>query len=290
MENTDNIEAAKMNIAAKPKSKSELLKALELDFATTVNRAFINSLGKEVSLREVKVSEQKTLSRIMINNSLRKDIIYDTQCALINSVVLEDGFDIYDLSEFDKIKLLMLIYQASVLKKDVMFTCKHCGFDNNYKIDYRQTIERLDKLDVSDKKFNYECSGKKFTFTVSYPSVRRVSAFYREYQRAHKLTKDLQEQQETNMNFEYVNLFIKDILIEDASGKSQEINLLDYGPLDVEDIIAVFPYEVVYNDDGILRYITTQFIGKINEQFDTYECMNCHEKFEGGVETAKDFL
>ena len=117
-------------------SKSELVKALEQDFATTVNKAYINSLKKEVSLREVKVSEQKTLSRIMINNEMRKDIIYDAQCALINSVVLDDDFDIYSFSEFDKIKLLMVIYQSSMLKKEVSFTCKHCGTENSYEMDF----------------------------------------------------------------------------------------------------------------------------------------------------------
>ena len=106
----ENSEMKNSNIAERPQSKSDLLKALELDFATTVNKVYINSLDKEVGVREVKVSEQKTLSRIMINNSLRKDIIYDTQCELINRVVLDDGFDIYNLTEFDKIKFLMLIY------------------------------------------------------------------------------------------------------------------------------------------------------------------------------------
>ena len=60
-----------------PPSKAALLKALEQDFATTVNKLHINSQDKEFSMREVKVSEQKTLSRIMINNEMRKDIIYD---------------------------------------------------------------------------------------------------------------------------------------------------------------------------------------------------------------------
>jgi len=62
---------------AVPPSKAALLKALEQDFATTVNKLYINSQDKEFSMREVKVSEQKTLSRIMINNEMRKDIIYD---------------------------------------------------------------------------------------------------------------------------------------------------------------------------------------------------------------------
>jgi hypothetical protein len=175
------METPENTIQTQPKSKSELMKALELDFATTVNKVYINALDQEVTMREVKVSEQKTLSRIMLNNSLRKDIVYDSQCAMINQVVLDEGFDIYNLTEFDKIKFLMLIYQSSILKKDVVFTCKHCGVDNNYKLDYSQTVDKLNKLDVSDKTFSYEAAGKKFDFVVSYPTVRRVSNFYKQY-------------------------------------------------------------------------------------------------------------
>ena len=84
----------------------------------------------------------------------------------------------------------MLIYQSSVLKKDVVFTCKHCGTDNNYKVDYQQAIERLDKIDVSDKQFCFECIGKKFEFTIAYPSVKRVSSFYKQYQHTHRINKE----------------------------------------------------------------------------------------------------
>ena len=183
-------------------SKSELVKALELDFATTVNKAYINSLDKEVSLREVKVSEQKTLSRIMINNEMRKDIIYDSQCALINSVVLDEDFDIYRLSEFDKIKLLMIIYQSSMLKKQVNFTCKHCGTENSYDMDFQAAIDRLNEIDASDKEFKYSDGKREFTFVISYPKVSRVSMFYKQYIRTHKINEKEKKQQETAINLE----------------------------------------------------------------------------------------
>ena len=276
-----------------PPSKTELVKALELDFATTVNKAYVNSLDREVSLREVKVSEQKTLSRIMINNELRKDIIYDAQCSLINSVVLDEDFDVYKLTEFDKIKLLMIIYQSSMLKKEVNFTCKHCGTENSYNMDFQAAIERLNELDASDKEFTYSDDKRDFKFVVSYPKVSRVSMFYKQYIRTHKMSDKEKEkkQQETSINFEYVNLFLKSVTIKTkATNQEKTINFDDYGPLDIGDILAVFPYEIVYNDDGILKYISTEFIGKINEQFDAHYCVQCHEKYEEGVEDQQSFL
>jgi len=65
-------------------NRSEFINALKKNFATTVRKVYINSLKREVGFREVTVLEQKQLSRIMIDNEQRKDIVYDAQCALIN--------------------------------------------------------------------------------------------------------------------------------------------------------------------------------------------------------------
>ena len=119
--------------------------------------------------------------------------------------------------------------------------------------------------------------------------------FYKQYIRTHKLpnskNEDEKKQQETNINFEYINLFIKSVKIKSLTDNSEkDIDFNAYGPLDIGDILAVFPYEVIYNEDGILRYISTEFIGKINEQFEAHYCVQCHEKYEEGVEDQHTFL
>lgn len=98
--------------AAVVESKESLINALKQDFATTVNKIYINSLKRDVGFREITVLEQKTLSRIMIDNESkgRKDVVYDAQCAIINKACLEPDFDIYKLSEFDRLKLLIALY------------------------------------------------------------------------------------------------------------------------------------------------------------------------------------
>ena len=91
-------------------SKDDLLKALDSDFATNVSKIYVNSLKREVGFREVNVQEQKNLSRILVANENRKDVVYDAQCAMINKTALDDSFDVYELTEFDRIKLLMALY------------------------------------------------------------------------------------------------------------------------------------------------------------------------------------
>ena len=119
---------------------------------------------------------------------------------------------------------------------------------------------------MSDKTFVFKDASREYTFTISYPSVKRVSDFYTKYIMSHKINKDNKEQQETNINFEYVNLYIKDVTIKNTkTGDTKTIKFDDYGPLDVTDILSVFPYEVIYNDDGVLQFITKKVIGNIND-------------------------
>ena len=73
---------AKQKVAEKQLNKSEFINALKSDFVTTVRKVYVNSLKREVGFREISVKEQKQLSRIMIDNESRKDIVYDSQCAL----------------------------------------------------------------------------------------------------------------------------------------------------------------------------------------------------------------
>lgn len=130
---------------------------MKQDFATTVNSIYVNSLKKEVGFREITVLEQKTLSRIMIDNDAknRKDIVYDAQCALINKASLDPSFDIYQLSEFDRLKLLIALYQANMFKNDIRFTCEECGAENIFKLDFGVVLERLDSIDLEPKQFEY---------------------------------------------------------------------------------------------------------------------------------------
>lgn len=58
-------------------TKEELLAALQQDFATSVNKVYLNSVGREFAFSEITVQDQKSLTRMMQGNRNRKDIVYD---------------------------------------------------------------------------------------------------------------------------------------------------------------------------------------------------------------------
>ena len=117
MESNDTVKLEKPQV----QDTQSILNAFKQKFSTTVRKVRVNSLNREVAFREVTTKEQKTLSKTTIENEQRKDIVYDAQCQLINTLALEDGFDIYGLTEFDRIKLLLAIYQNNYFQSDISY-------------------------------------------------------------------------------------------------------------------------------------------------------------------------
>lgn len=274
-------------------TKSDIISALQTGFATTVNRIYINSLGKDLGFREITVLEQKTLSRVMIDNESRKDVVFDAQCALINTVCLDEGFDIYKLTEFDRLKLLVAIYQANMYKNDVTFTCPHCNAFNAYKLDFDNVVKKLDSVDIAEKKFTYENKNFSYIFNIAYPSVKFISAFHKaNIQKYRGVSKQKIKAVDNDSLTDYVNLYIKDISVTSkVSGFKKDIHLEDFDTNEILDIISIFPQDVLYSENGVLKYITIEFIKKVNDAFEAPKCAQCGETYEEEViNSASSFL
>ena len=274
------IEENKMNtqdLGQQVTTKDELVKLLEQDFASGVTKIYVNSLGKEIAFKEITVTQQKTLSRIMIGNEQRKDVIYDAQCAIINSSALADGFDIYQLTEFDRLKILIALYQANMFSNEVKFTCKNCGAENSYKLNFDNVIAKLDEIGLEPRQFERDSKNFKYTFTVAYPNVRRISSFYRAYCAKHKGKSKQDVKVNDNMsNMEYVNLFISKLKLEiKSSGVVRDIDFSQYKAEAAEEILAKFPQDALYTDDGVLQFIANEYLKKINDSFDRHVCYQC---------------
>lgn len=280
-------------IADKIQTKDELVKLLQDDFASGVTKVYVNSLGKEIAFKEITVTQQKSLSRIMIGNEQRKDVIYDAQCATINNAALADGFDIYQLTEFDRLKILIALYQANMFSNDVKFTCKNCGAENQYKLDFDNVLAKLDEIGLAPKTFTHENKKFGFEFTIQYPLVKKISSFYKAYYLKHKISSKKDIELNDNMsNMEYINLFIsKVVLTVKSTGAKRTIDMANYKASDVEDILSQFPQDALYTDDGVLNFIANEYLKKINDSFDKHQCYACGSiQEEEGANQAEGFL
>ncbi len=313
--NHEEIPSAAASVAQQPSlSKDELLKALDEDFATSVSKIYVNSLKQEVGFKEISVKDQKTVSRIMIANESRQDVIYDAQCAIINKSALLDGFDVYQLTEFDRLKLLIALYQNNMFANDIKFTCPKCGAENQYRLDFGMTLRKLDDFDVTPREFEYENKSFKYKFIVAYPKVKLVSEFYKsKYAKQFGRTPNSQlarmpdgrpaqaskAQQKTEtqlINMEYINLFLKSVEITSKQkGTSRMIDLTSYaekfGASAIEEILSKFTQDVLYSDSGALKYVAENLLKKMNDSFERHVCSSCGEIYEGeNSNQAESFL
>ena len=285
----------KPKAAQKPhvQSKDDLISALKNQFATTVTRVYVNSLDREVAFREITVQEQKTLTRIMGTNENRKDVIFDAQCALINQACLEPGFDIYSCSDFDRLKLLMSIYQTNMFANEVKFTCEECGAENAYKIDFDNVLRKLDEIVLEQSAFDYENKSFKYHFTLEFPTVKDVSDFHKSYCQKHRgIPRKMQSSDGKIRSMDYLTLFIKQVEMENKStGEKICFEFKDYTAGDREDILSAFPQDVLYTTKGVMVFITEKFMKPLNDSFDKHECALCgavHEK--GDVSNSESFF
>lgn len=274
-------------------NKTEFINVLRQNFASTVKKIYINCLKREVGFREIKVSEQKSLSRIMIDNENRKDIIYDAQCALINQVCLDEDFDIYEMSEFDKLKLMIVLYQTNMFKNEIKFVCHECGTENKYKLNFQDTLDKLDAFELDDKIFDFENDNWKFKFTLNYPTVKNISNFYRSYAKKYRTTpKNQIESLNNTIDADYINMFVKNaVILNKNTNEEQVIDFSQFTPYEITEIFSVFPQEVVYVNDGVISFITKEFIGKLNDTFQKHTCGCCQAVCDDAIDqTTSNFL
>ena len=275
-------------------SKDSLISALKNDFATTVYKVYISSLGREVGFREVTVTEQKTLARTTIDNNARnrKDVVFEAQCAMLNTACLEPNFNVFDCLEIDRLKLMIALYQANMFKNDVEFTCEECGTQNKYKLDFSNVMQKLNEIVVTDREVEYSSRNYNYKFKLAYPSVKRVLDFYRNYSKNYKGANKAQAKTLDEMsNMDYINLYIESVDINNSqTGLSKSVNFTDYSVADAEEILAVLPQDVLYAEDGVLKYITDNFVKVINDTFEVQHCYKCGAEYHYTVRSAESFL
>ena len=270
-----------------------MLNAFKEEFSTTSNGIYINSLKKTMQFKEISVNEQKTLSKIMIENEDRKDIVYDTQCALINRLCLEEGFDIYDLTEFDRIKILMEIYQNNYFQNEVTYKCKECGCENKYKIDFTKIVEKLNGFNLDPIPYTVEDGSHAYTFYLAYPNVRRIADFHKTYTKKYRNATSKERSVLDHLgNVEYMSVYINRIEALNKKTKNQTVadfTELTYG--ECEQIISLLPQSIFFSDEnGVLKFASETFIDSIGKVFQYEKCAQCGAQTEEGIGSVADFF
>ena len=127
-------------------------------FASAVQRIYVPSLGKTFSFREVSVKEHKTLSKIVISNRDTQSVVYAATLAMIRNLCLEDDFDPYKMSEFDRLRIIVYLFSNNFFSKNLSIRCPRaaCAESIKYPIQYGSLLKMMDSMDCSDIVFENE--------------------------------------------------------------------------------------------------------------------------------------
>ena len=250
------------------------------------------SSGEEVMMRELTVTDQKTLSKTALINSNRRDIMYNAQNSLINSCIKTDGFDIRNFTEFDRIVLLLHLYEQNYFTNDIHYTCPKCGKENVYKMDFSKVLARVKDSWRPDKSYVMNHGGKEFHFTLGWPRVDIISNFYssyyKQYQKANEKTQTTIDQLS---NVEYLVMFIREIeLFLAGQNEGVSLNLDDYTYDERTDLIDSLPQNLVFDDKmGVVSKVISDFTDPLNKAFRYENCAFCGAETEEGIGSIADF-
>lgn len=121
-------------------------------FPTNRIHVKIPSSGQNIVFRETTVTELKSIAKTIVDNIGRRqlDVIYDSVSEYFQSMILTDGIDVNELTEFDRLFCLMVFFQLSFYKDPITYKCPHCGVDITYRYDMVKYLIKLENAYVDD--------------------------------------------------------------------------------------------------------------------------------------------
>ncbi len=248
------------------------------------------SADTEILFRELTVTDQKNISKIALMNNSRRDVIYKAQCALINKVADEKNFRIEDYTEFDRIVVLLRLYEQNYFKNEVRYTCAKCGKENVYQLDFSKILAKLGDAWSDDKVYTMELPGKSFRITAGWPKVSAISDFYGNYYKTYQNSNENARNTIDQLsNVEYLVMFLKRIDLI-TNGEEISLDLDDFSYADRTDVVDSLPQGIIFDDDdGVISKIVSDFTDKLNKAFQYEKCMYCGAETEEGIGSVADF-
>lgn len=246
-------------------------KALEEKYSTNVQSIYIPSLKDEVSFRSIKVGEQKTITKIMIDADGNQYKIYQAMLGLIKATCLDETFDITALNELDRIKILIELYQGNFFSSDISLKCENCGLVNDIKVDFDSIVTRLNSIDCVDI---VETIGGT-EFTINYPNVIRMGKYYKTLINKEKSVADL---------YDIYDQFISRIKFDDMDVDLNTMTIKEIGQL-----LCILPQDIIFSDTGLINIITERLFKTFEHLTDEHSCTKCQSTLSGGL-TIQDFF
>lgn len=148
---------------------SEVSKILEQPNAAGIYDVYIPSLKKKMSYKYLTVGQQKTLSKIALDDP---ENYYVALTGLIQQLLVDrTALTMKDLNELDRVYILSQLMTRNLFKIPELTTECECGFKYDMKLDFSEAVKHIEKYNAKTYTETIKVGEHNFTFTVGLPSL-----------------------------------------------------------------------------------------------------------------------
>jgi len=255
----------------------DILDILDKQLNTFPNKIYINSLDTSLVFKEVTVKEQKTLTKLIIENENNDAVLYEASLAMISSLIINrpSNFNIFSINEFDRTKLMVGLYKQNFIDDKINVKCKNtdCNKEFIYNVDYDKIVKKLDEFDTSDQIFKYDTEKHYIEIVYNFPNVNRV----KNYLKCLVADRTSKKEEVKITPVEYLDLFIKTCkLVNKETQDTIMLDLTKYSIRQIETILEKLPQSVLFDKDhGLMTEIAKNCLLKLKSVQETIKCPEC---------------
>lgn len=254
--------------------------ALNSGLSTNVYEIRIPSLDRKLPFKPLTVNQVKTLAKIMIDANGKPLDTFKSVVGMIKTTCMEE-IDLNELTELDRIKIMLEFYMNNNILKDFKMKCPKCEAENTVKVNLQSVVDRIDEIDVEPFEFD-NGQDNKLTCNVELPKLPIMAAYYGALQEGRLEEDDLPK------------CFISKLNIEFQKEGVEPINL---NINEVDDIgeyiegLTIIPYVLTVNNEiekSVYELIMDKLDAVMSSGTIDHEC-ECGYNF-GGIADATNFI
>lgn len=155
--------------------EESILSNLKSSFSSAIQRIDVQSLAKTFSFRESSVREHSAFSKTVISNMKSQSMVYASTLSMIKNLCLEQDFNPLEISEFDRLKILVHLFSNNFFSKHLSIRCpkKTCEGKVKYSIKYGSLLRMMDTVDCSDIIFENSTEMGNIRVEANFPKTKR---------------------------------------------------------------------------------------------------------------------
>ena len=155
--------------------EESILENLKNSFSSAVQSIYIQSLGKTFMFREATVKEHTSLAKTVISSMNYQSVVYAATLSMMKNLCLDKDFDPMNMSEFDRLKVIVHLFSNNFFSKNLSVKCPHkaCGDSVKYSMKYGSLLKMLDSVDCSDIMFDNETEMGTLRVSANFPKTSR---------------------------------------------------------------------------------------------------------------------